>query len=212
MWLLLGLLSATWVWADYVGLTDAVVRSVAKKYGWQARERVLDWQALVEDLQRDSEAVKLERVNEFFNQVRFVPDDKHWGKKDYWATPLELLATDGGDCEDFSIAKYFTLLELGVPEDRLRITYVKALELKQAHMVLTYYKTPSSVPLVLDNLIDDIKKANKRKDLKPVYSFNGNGLWLSVSQGRGSGKRVGGSERISLWKDLTKRMETEASQ
>ena len=82
---------------------------------------------------------KLEKVNRFFNQVNFVSDAIHWQKKDYWATPIEFLASDGGDCEDFALAKYFTLKMLGVPEKKLNLTYVKAWKLNQSHMVLTYY-------------------------------------------------------------------------
>jgi len=147
-------------------------------------------------------------VNDFFNQVRFISDEKHWKSTDYWATPVEFLSTNGGDCEDFSIAKYITLRELGVPDERLRITYVKALQLNQAHMVLAYYETPDSEPLILDNLMASIRPASKRPDLLPVYSFNGNDLWMSKLRGRGQVIR-GGSQRINLWRDLTIRLKTE---
>ena len=151
------------------------------------------------------EQEKLERVNNFFNQnVDFVDDLIHWSVEDYWATPIEFLATGAGDCEDYSIAKYFTLLELGVDENKMRITYVKAYQLNQAHMVLTYFAKPKAVPLVLDNLLPVIKPATQRKDLLPVYSFNGSGLWLAKS--RGAGKRIGGSDRLSLWSELKQRM------
>jgi predicted transglutaminase-like cysteine proteinase len=145
-------------------------------------------------------------VNTFFNQVHFISDQKHWGIEDYWATPIELLSTNGGDCEDFSIAKYFTLLELGIPDKRLRIMYVKAIKLNQAHMVLTYYETPDSEPLILDNLIDRIKAASQRPDLMPIYSFNGSNLWMSKERGQGR-KIQGGSQRINLWRDLNIRMQ-----
>lgn len=124
--------------------------------------------------------------------------------KDYWATPLEVLSKGAGDCEDYSIAKYFTLKELGVPEKKMRITYVKALKLNQAHMVLTYFVSPRSVPFVLDNLDPQIKSATDRKDLLPVYSFNGSSLWLAKT--KGMGKRVGGSSRLNMWAELKKRM------
>lgn len=32
-----------------------------------------------------------------------------------WKTPKEFLIDGEGVCEDFAIAKYFTLLELGIP-------------------------------------------------------------------------------------------------
>ena len=148
---------------------------------------------------------KLQRVNDFFNQVRFVSDQKHWKKKDYWATPIEFLSTNGGDCEDFALAKYFTLRELGVADKKLRLTYVKAVRLNQAHMVLSYFATPAAEPLVLDNLDREIRRASKRKDLVPVYSFNGKGLWLAKE--RDQGRLVGKSSRISRWTDIIKRMQ-----
>lgn len=189
------------------GLSEKLLDYVSDKYGSRAKSRLLDWEALIKNNKDEDEATKLEMVNEFFNQIRFISDQKHWNKEDYWATPVEMLATNGGDCEDFSIAKYFTLKEMGVSVSKMLITYVKAVELNQAHMVLTYYKTESSEPLVLDNLMDEIKPASQRKDLVPVYSFNGDGLWLSKERGKGT--LVGSASRISLWGDLGLRMEKE---
>ncbi len=150
---------------------------------------------------------KLELVNDFFNSLEFVNDIDHWGKEDYWATPLQMLASNGGDCEDFSIGKYFTLREMGIPAERLRLTYVKALKLNQAHMVLTYSPTADADPLVLDNLVDVILNASDRNDLLPVYSFNGNGLWLAKA--RGADKHVGRSERLSRWRGVIARIDKE---
>ncbi len=194
-----------------LNISSRVLDNIESQYNKFARKRVEDWQKLVDENQDLPEAEKLELVNKFFNtNVLFIDDIDLWNKKDYWATPLEMLSIGGGDCEDYSIAKYFTLKELGVDEDKLRITYVKAKELNQAHMVLTYFKTKRSVPLVLDNLIIDIKPASQRNDLTPVYSFNGTGLWLAKS--RGEGQRVGGSSRLSLWQDLEKRMQRQAEE
>jgi len=188
-----------------LAISDNVLDKIRAEYGSDAVVRVQQWQQLISESGELTDREKLKNVNDFFNQqVEFVSDSFLWGKDDYWATPLEFLAKGAGDCEDYSIAKYFTLRQLGVSDEKLRITYVKALELNQAHMVLTYFITPRSVPLVLDNLIPVIKPALKRKDLLPVYSFNGSGLWLAKS--RGNGKRVGGSSRLSLWGELKRRM------
>lgn len=188
--------------------TDAL-HAIERRYGPAAARRVQDWRQLIDTTRDRPLPARLQAVNDFFNQLLFVDDIIHWKKSDYWATPVEFLATEGGDCEDFAIAKYFTLLELGVPESRLQITYVKALRLNQAHMVLAYYANPAADPLVLDNLLPDVLPGSSRDDLVPVYSFNGQGLWISRARGRG--KRVGGSERLSLWQDLITRMETPAS-
>jgi predicted transglutaminase-like cysteine proteinase len=193
--------------ANPLGITDKVLDVVAKEYGRRARSRLLSWQHLVDSSTGLGEQQKLVLVNDFFNQVRFVSDEEHWQKIDYWATPIELLSTDGGDCEDFAIAKYITLRALKVPDDKLRITYVKALLLDQAHMVLTYYDTPDSIPRVLDNLDPVIKPADKRSDLEPVYSFNGEGLWLAKM--RGEGQKMGSSSDLNMWRDLVARLERE---
>ncbi len=180
---------------------------VEGKYGVSAKSRILGWQDLIARNQGLDEQSQLKLVNDFFNQVTYSTDDEIWGKTDYWATPVEMLSINAADCEDYSIAKYFTLREMGVPIEKLRITYVKSLELNQAHMVLAYYERPDAEPLVLDNLIGRIKVASQRQDLAPVYSFNGDGLWLAKSRGRG--KRVGRSDRISLWRDLISKMANE---
>ena len=184
---------------------DALYNKIRSQYDDDALERVRDWQTLLSenlDLPIDE---KLYRVNNFFNELEFVDDIDHWGKDDYWATPVEFLATEGGDCEDFVIAKYFSLKELGVPAEKLRLMYVTATRLRQAHMVLAYYEQSNSVPLVLDNINRRILPASRRRDLLPVYSFNGDGLWLAKEQGRGQKVQQGGNN--NLWNDLNKRMQ-----
>lgn len=185
-------------------LSDKLLNFIENKYGQSARSRLELWERLATTPSQLPIQEKLNQVNRFFNSTTFKSDLQHWGKEDYWATPVELLATNGGDCEDYSIAKYFTLKTMGVPVDKLRITYVKAIRLNQAHMVLAYYETPSAEPLILDNLISDIKPASKRTDLVPVYSFNGDGLWLSKQ--RGQGKRIGEAGKLSRWVDLNTRL------
>ncbi|MEE9336988.1 MAG: transglutaminase-like cysteine peptidase [Methylococcaceae bacterium] len=188
-----------------IEISEALLLKIQNKYGKEAPLRVKQWQLLMQTAKGLSDQEKLKKVNDFFNyRIKFVDDLRLWNVADYWATPLEFLARGQGDCEDYSIAKYFTLKELGVSEKKMRITYVKALELNQAHMVLTYYSSPRAVPLVLDNLIPEIKLASKRTDLLPVYSFNGLGLWLAKT--RGSGKRVGNADKLNLWTELTQRM------
>lgn len=176
---------------------------VQQTYGGQSGARVEGWRETIVNLASASEMDKLTGVNNFFNKQNFVNDIYLWGKKDYWATPLEFLGAYGGDCEDFTISKYFSLLELGVSDKKLRLAYVKALKLNQFHMVLTYYSSPSAVPLVLDNINPVILPANKRPDLLPIYSFNGQNLWLMKE--KTGGKLAGKSSRLSLWNELRSR-------
>jgi len=183
------------------GLLDRV----EQEYDEDARERVQEWQSLVNNQQDSSEKNKLNSVNRFFNKVRFVEDIRVWRQEDYWATPVEFLGRNAGDCEDFTIAKYFTLRALGVPSDKLRLMYVRALRLKQSHMVLAYFEEPDSMPLILDNINTKILPASYRKDLQPIYSFNGDGLWAAKAQGRG--RKIKNEGGHSSWESLMNRIE-----
>lgn len=198
------------VFADSIVLNDRQINEIVRQYGSSAGNRLKDWRKLIIQNENKNISEKLELVNQFFNQLEFISDQEHWNEKDYWATPVEFLATRGGDCEDFAIAKYFTLRELGVPVERMRITYVKALTLNQAHMVLAYYETPDAEPLLLDNIDTDVKLASRRKDLIPVYSFNGDSLWIA-KQLNGRGRLVGKSQRIGLWRKLLSKIQKEQS-
>jgi|TARA_B110000008_G_scaffold220323_2_gene220341 predicted transglutaminase-like cysteine proteinase len=190
---------------DQQWLSSELLAGAKKEFGDGAKQRLIDWQELYFELRDEDEDSKLRRVNDFFNRnVKYVSDEKHWGQKDYWATPYESLTTQGADCEDFVIAKYYTLKELGVEVEKMRITYVKALRINQAHMVLTYFPTPDAIPLVLDNLVGKIYSASRRTDLEPVYSFNGSGMWLERMKGQGV--RMGNPNKLDLWTGLRLRM------
>lgn len=203
--LLVSILFAPAVKAEgLVDFSPELLERVEAKWGHAAVKRLEALRSVVLGNKQLNERDKLEMVNNFFNLVPYYTDMEHWGVEDYWATPFEKLTTFGGDCEDYSIAKYFTLRELGVDDGKMRITYVKALNWDEAHMVLTYAPDPRTIPLVLDNLIGEIKPATERKDLIPVYSFNAQGLWLAKE--RGSGQFVGSSDRIGQWSALLERL------
>lgn len=186
-------------------ISHKILDRVEKKYGPEARKRLLAWENLIREDDAPTAMARLHKVNSFFNNMNFVDDLNHWNADDYWATPIEFLASNGGDCEDFSVAKYFTLRAMGIPEERLYLVYVKALRLNQAHMVLAYYAEPGSDPLILDNIMEMIKSGSQRTDLLPVYSFNGTGLWIAKQ--RGNGEFIGQSDRLKRWRELLERME-----
>ena len=186
-----------------------ILQKAEQRYGnlGLAKGRIEAWDELINSSLGKTDNELLPTTNRFFNrQLRFVDDSQNWRQNDYWASPIEALVKGAGDCEDYAIAKYFTLRRLGVPSEKLRITYVKALRYNQAHMVLTYYATPSAMPLVLDNLISEIRPASQRKDLLPVYAFNAEGLYLPGAAG---GKRASDSKKLSRWQDLLKKMKSE---
>lgn len=191
---------------------DRVEATARARYDAAVVSRVRDWRATLVELQSTPETEQLTRTNRYFNrQLQFLDDVVVWRNKDYWATPLETLAKRAGDCEDFVIAKYISLRLLGVPDEKLRLIYVRARmggeysSLSQAHMVLGYFATPTAEPLVLDNLIGDIRPASQRPDLYPVFSFNSSGLWVRGA----STASASSTERLSRWRDLVARMRAE---
>lgn len=200
------LIISTCIYADSINQLDEkkILRALQENYGERAALRGQAWFKVMGNASSLSELDKLENINRFFNLLHFIDDSKLWGDKNYWATPLEFLGANGGDCEDFAIAKYFSLLELGIADEKMRITMVKAVKLNQYHMVVAYYPTPSAVPLILDNIDGRIKPANQRNDLIPVYSFNGKQLWLNKEKGQGV--LAGKPERLKRWSNLNQRM------
>lgn len=199
LWLVCLLLAAN----VFAASNTQQIERIKQFYGERGGKRATAWRDLIKNSQHLTESQKLNAVNDFFNQFVFISDQKLWGKEDYWATPSEFVGIGAGDCEDFSIAKYQALRELGIDDNKLRLVYVKALELNQFHMVVTYYPTPSAVPIILDNLKGDILPATKRNDLLPIYSFNGSKLWLMKQKGQG--QVAGNASRLSLWNDLRNR-------
>lgn len=192
-----------------MGLLDMsieITKRIEAEYGERASTKVKTWSRLTNELQNESIDDQLYEINNFFNEIPYYTDKEHWGQSDYWATPVEMLGTNGGDCEDYVIAKYFSLRALGVPDSKMRMMFVTALRQNQAHMVLAYYPEPNAIPLILDNINPRILPANKRPDLRPVYSFNGEGLYKAKAEGRGT--KLGNS-RHKMWDDLTSRIERE---
>jgi predicted transglutaminase-like cysteine proteinase len=168
---------------------------------------------LAETAAEGSDERRLDTVNRYFNErVAFATDLEVWGQEDYWATPLETLSKGRGDCEDYVIAKYFSLLAAGVLPERLRLVYVRAMvaapgrpAVSLAHMVLAYSARPGDDALILDNLRADIRPASQRPDLSPVFSFNAVGLWQGAD-GPTAGDPVA---RLSRWRELLEKVRGE---
>lgn len=170
-------------------IPESIMAKAEKKYDVYARKRYEAYNTKLRELQHSSSKIKLEEINRFFNKVPYVEDTIVWGQKDYWATPLEFLGKDKGDCEDFVIAKYFSLRDLGVDSKKLFFSYVKSIHFNRPHMVLSYFETPYSIPLILDSINFKIFPADKREDLIPVYNFNGETLYHAIKKGQ-NGRKV----------------------
>ena len=199
-----GSVGTGWAWKP-----EQLRARMLSRFGAPGQQRLDAWLALLEAQRGQPLERQIAMINAFWNrEVLASQDSALWRQNDYWATPLESLGLGAGDCEDFVIGKYFSLRKLGVPAEQMRLIYVRARtggigsQQSIAHMVLGFYATPHSDPLVLDNLVSSIQRASQRQDLTPIFSFDAQDIYVE-------GTRSASVERINRWQDLLERMREE---
>lgn len=132
----------------------------------QIQKRIKSWENMIKFAEDKKLLNKLKIVNDYFNKISYSSDINNWESTDYWATPIEFLTSGAGDCEDYAIAKYFTLKKLGIKKDKLSLIYTNLAKNNQAHIVLSYSHKPNYIPIILDNVNKKLHLSTKRKDLK----------------------------------------------
>lgn len=113
-------------------------------------------------------------INEKINSIPYIPDEDNYKEDDYWAAPQEMIAHRGGDCEDYAIAKYFALIQMGFDEKTLKILVVDVPSAHAAHAVLLIGNS-----LVLNNGISEIYPIQSyvlSGYYVPLYTINQEGL------------------------------------
>ncbi len=208
-WVLLAVLG--WV----MGLSHSAIdpdrqSAAAQRLGAGAPGLLRAWQQAVRQAGGNDDEGRVHSLNQYVNRrVTYREDIEIWGVNDYWASPVETLGRGVGDCEDFAIAKYSGLVASGVPARDLRLVYVRAAlgGGQVAHMVLAYYPPGGGEPLIMDNLVSEVRPASRRPDLTPVFSFNAEGLWQGT-HGASAGDPVA---RLSKWRDVLARSREEGS-
>jgi len=139
--------------------------------------RVLDYYKTIEKCKTLSKDAKLKKINFYLNRLLPQYDAVTKHQEDYWQTPKEFLKLGFGDCEDYAIIKYYSLIKLGFDEKKLFLTVVKDRYKGEYHMVLSYFKNKNKPPLLLDNLSFKILTLKQRGDLSVVYMMNSTGLY-----------------------------------
>lgn len=139
--------------------------------------RSTTWDQLKAEAAKLSPMDQLKLVNKFWNQWPYRQDPEVYGKPDYWACPAEF-RKNSGDCEDYSIAKYFTLRELGFPVENMRVVVIKITIRNLAHAVLVVYMNGDAY--VLDNLSNNVLSHTRYKSYLPQYSVNEQHRWAHV--------------------------------
>ncbi|WP_343564990.1 transglutaminase-like cysteine peptidase [Kiloniella sp. b19] len=135
------------------------------------------WRAIVTAARAMSRKEKLIAVNKFFNRWPYKLDREVYGVSEYWAGISEFMRRSG-DCEDYSIAKYYALKELGFKESELRIVILKDRIRNIGHAVLAVYE-PNDI-LILDSLSNLILSHKKYKHYVPQYSMNETTRWAHI--------------------------------
>ncbi len=165
-----------WMQARERHLRDRLVDPACSGPGRRGCE-LRDWQAFIESVRGLPLREQLARVNRYGNDHPYVLDVDNWGREDYWAVPREFLPR-GGDCEDFVLAKYFSLRLLGYAVDELRVVVVQDTNLRVPHAVLAVARGGDT--WILDNQVQQVRSHRDIVHYAPVYSINDRQWWLHV--------------------------------
>lgn len=164
--------TAAWSGTDYFARMGMVTfarsappkwQDVTSRHESQVRANSVHWERLVSQFRHVDADQLLQRVNQQVNRARYVEDAANWRTRDHWATPQELLEK-GGDCEDYAIAKYLILREVGVSPSHMQIAVSKT------HAVLIV--ATQRGPVVLDSSRDRIRSLDARAAKKIVFAVN----------------------------------------
>ena len=133
------------------------------------------WRDMMFTLQNADKVTQVRMVNTFFNRWQYREDRDVYGKSDVWATPAEFMA-NSGDCEDYAIAKYFTLSALGFTDRQLRIMAVINNTSGAGHSVLA--ANVEGTIYVLDNLSNTVlRDTDYAQNYTPRFAVNASGIW-----------------------------------
>ena len=159
-------------------ISEPQLQQVRQHYGEQAQARLQQWQQILNRSVGRAEMEQLKLTNDFINLIEFIHSPYYQDGLDFRLSPMAFLILGAGDSEEFSMAKYFTLRKMGIQASRLRLTYTERQSNHTPHMVLAYYPSADADPLILDYLDKNIRPLSQRQDLRPVYSFDAEQLWL----------------------------------
>lgn len=173
---LLLLLASLLLSETYPSFTNYELRTIKKK-NLISNNRIIDYKKNLLNFKTLNKKKQLNKVNFYLNKLLPQYDDVIQNKENNWATPKEFLTIGYGDCEDYAIIKYYSLIKLGFDENKLFITLVKEKFRGGNHMVLTYFKTKNRPPLVLDNLSFKILDLTTREDLEAKLFINSSGVY-----------------------------------
>jgi len=162
---------------NYPYFSKKTIKLLEKQYGYIVKNRTQDYQDTIEKIKSYPKEKQLNSINVYLNQLLSQYDSISKKCADYWKSPVEFLIHGNGDCEDYAIIKYFSLIKLGYDKNKLFLTIVKDRYSSTMHMVLSYFDKDNLPPLILDNLSFKILRLDKRIDLVPYKLMNDTGTY-----------------------------------
>lgn len=165
-------------WQNVLWRHQIEMRRYARNVGTNHQNPAIHtWLAFISSLRGRNPKEQIKAVNAFFNHFRYATDQSLWGVPDYWATPAQFIAAGAGDCEDYAIAKYFTLRALGFSDDALRLTIVNdRFRHNIAHAILLV--SLNGAVRVLDNQSWYVGTDADLVHYRPLYAVNKKSLWI----------------------------------
>lgn len=191
---------------DPFKLTKDDIKVINTKYfKKQIKVRYKRFYKFLKEAQEFDTIKKLNRVNSFINKILPQHDSQSQNALDYWSTPKEFLIDGRGDCEEYAMTKYFTLVKLDMEKEKFYLAIVKVKGTPTMHLVLLYFETPKSIPLVLDNLSWKVLDLNKRKDLTVQVVFNEFNSYILKNNYLDKKVNINWGE-LNKWEDILKRI------
>ncbi len=187
-------------------VSEKLLDKIREQHGSVAETRLRNWRKMVKHSDARMDIEKLRLVNDFINRAHQVTHANSWYKTDARADPLAFLVNHSGDGQDFTVAKLFTLHQMGVDLVKLRIGYVKSKDLDHSHTVLAYFPSPNAEPLILDNIVRHIKPSSARKDIEPIYLFDPRDIMMAAGESRQLPTEK--SNHLVKWQNLLPNLET----
>ncbi len=136
-----------------------------------------NWHEFVQSMRGASRYEQMVQVHRWLNRYKYIEDIDLWGRSDYWATPGEFVSLSG-DCEDYSIAKYYTLKALGWNDADLRLVVLRDTVRNIAHAVLAVNYNGENY--ILDNLATEPLQDKYLRQYTPYYAVNATSRWVFI--------------------------------
>lgn len=135
---------------------------------------LVGWANQIRPLGKLGHAQRIQAINNLVNQKAFRRDIANFASVDHWAAPVEFL-TSSGDCEDYAILKFASLMALNIDNHDLRLVVGNITGIG-SHAFLSVKLNGEE--FLLDNRTNVISAAATRLDFQPKHSMNFTHRWV----------------------------------